>query len=67
MEHRDEILKEQMRPGQFDVCITTTEGLNICINALKKYKWCYMIFDEAHKLKNSESKMSINSRLIHAR
>ena len=38
--------------------------MNICLAALKKYKWHYLIFDEAHKLKNSESKISINSRML---
>jgi SNF2 family DNA or RNA helicase len=53
-----------MKPGQFDVCITTTEGLNICLPTLKKYKWVYMIFDEAHKLKNTESKIAGSSRIL---
>lgn len=67
MEHRDEILKNQMQPGTFDVCITTNEGLLICGNKLQKYRWVYMIFDEAHKLKNSESRVSQTSRVIKAR
>ena len=43
-----------MQRGKFDVCVTTYDALNIC-NELTKYKWNYVIFDEAHKLKNSES------------
>jgi SWI/SNF-related matrix-associated actin-dependent regulator of chromatin subfamily A member 5 len=66
-EHRDEILKNQMQPDQFDVCVTTYEGVNIVISQLKKYHWSYLIFDEAHKLKNSESIISANSRLIQSR
>lgn len=38
----------------FDVCITTYDALNI-IPELRKVPWHYVIFDEAHKLKNSES------------
>ena len=64
MEHRDEIFRNQMEPGYFDICVTTYEGVLICGNRLKKYDWHYVIFDEAHKLKNSDSKISIETRLI---
>ena len=50
----------------FDVCVTTYEALLICESSLKKYKFNYAVFDEAHKLKNSESKIAQASRLIHA-
>lgn len=30
MEVRDTIIAEQMKEGQFDVCITTYEGILIC-------------------------------------
>lgn len=53
-----------MKDGKFNVCITTYEAINIITNDLSKYSWQYLIFDEAHKLKNSESKISINSRKI---
>jgi SWI/SNF-related matrix-associated actin-dependent regulator of chromatin subfamily A member 5 len=53
-----------MQDGQFDVCITTYEGVTICSNALKKFKWQYLVVDEAHKLKNKDSKISIATRLI---
>ena len=52
---REEILKNQLQPGQFDVCLTTFEGVRLCMGTLLKYKWEYIIVDEAHKLKNEES------------
>jgi len=52
---REVILKNQLQPGQFDVCLTTFEGVRLCMSALLKYKWEYIIVDEAHKLKNEES------------
>jgi SWI/SNF-related matrix-associated actin-dependent regulator of chromatin subfamily A member 5 len=58
MEHRDDILKNKMGHGMFDVCITTYEAILIMSSSLKKYNWHYLVFDEAHKLKNSESKIS---------
>lgn len=50
-EHRDEILKKKMVKGKFDVCVTTYTAL-LMVPELKKYNWHYVIFDEAHKLKN---------------
>lgn len=54
-EEREEILKNKMQPGKFDVCLTTFEGVRLCMGALQKYKWEYLIVDEAHKLKNEDS------------
>lgn len=53
-----------MKKGYFDICVTTYEAILICESELKKYDWHYVIFDEAHKLKNSESKIATASRLI---
>ena len=39
----------------------------ICTSALKKFKWQYMIADEAHKLKNKDSKISMVSRTMSTR
>lgn len=64
MEHRTEILQNQMRPGTFDVCVTTYEGLRICASDLSKYGFHYVIFDEAHKLKNSNSQVSLYAKGI---
>ena len=45
-----------MRPGTFDVCVTTYDALKI-VSDLRKphYKWYLVTFDEAHKLKNTNS------------
>eukprot|EP00347_Sterkiella_histriomuscorum_P020084 403339166 len=67
MEHRKEILKEQMQPGTFNVCVTTYEGVNICSGALQKYDWHYQVYDEAHKLKNIDAKISLTSRKLSCR
>jgi SWI/SNF-related matrix-associated actin-dependent regulator of chromatin subfamily A member 5 len=62
LEVREEILKNQLIEGKFDVCLTTFEAISICFSSLKKFNWQYMIIDEAHKLKNKDSKISIASR-----
>jgi SWI/SNF-related matrix-associated actin-dependent regulator of chromatin subfamily A member 5 len=54
-ECREEILKNELQPGKFDVCITTFEGIRICMGALQKFEWKYIIIDEAHKIKNEDS------------
>lgn len=54
-EQREEILKTQLQPGKFDVIVTTFEGFRICLSNLLKFKWEYLIIDEAHKIKNEES------------
>jgi SWI/SNF-related matrix-associated actin-dependent regulator of chromatin subfamily A member 5 len=67
MEVREQIIKEELVDGKFDVCLTTYEAINICFSALKKFKWQYFIVDEAHKLKNKDSKISTLSRQLQAR
>ena len=54
-EFREEILARDLQPGKFDVVVTTFEGYRICLSALMKFKWEYLIVDEAHKIKNEES------------
>ena len=44
------------------VCLTSYEGVNICQRYLNKFNWKYMIIDEAHKIKNEESLLSMNVR-----
>lgn len=44
-----------MQPGYFDVVVTTYEALLICGEDLKKHEFYLSVFDEAHKLKNSDS------------
>lgn len=62
MEFRENILQNQMKPGYFDICVTTYEALSICEKSLQKHDFHYVIFDEAHKLKNEKSKVSICAR-----
>lgn len=57
-EQREEIIKETVGPGKFDVILTSFEGVRLCMNALRKFKWEYIIVDEAHKLKNEDSQVS---------
>lgn len=57
-EEREETLQNSIRPQLFDVIVTTYEGVNICINQLKKIQWVSVVIDEAHKIKNEQSIIS---------
>ena len=46
-ERREEILKHELLPNKFDVVITTYEGVRLCMSAIMKFKWHYIIIDEA--------------------
>ena len=49
--------KEEER--QFDVCLTSYEICIIEKAALRKFPWRYVVVDEAHRLKNEKSKLSV--------
>ena len=61
-EVRYEILEKYIKPGNFDVCLTSYEGVSICKKELKNINWKYIIVDEAHRLKNDESLLSKHLR-----
>jgi SWI/SNF-related matrix-associated actin-dependent regulator of chromatin subfamily A member 5 len=61
-EEREYTLKNEMTPGKFDVVVTTYEMVIIHKSALKKFRWKYLIIDEAHRIKNENSKLSIAVR-----
>ena len=64
---REEILKNDLQPGRFDVYLTTFEGVRICMSQVLKFKWEYIIVDEAHKIKNEESQISKRLRQLDSR
>lgn len=57
-DQREEIVKNHLQPNKFDVCITTFEGVRLCMGPLMKFNWEYIIIDEAHKIKNEDSQTS---------
>ena len=62
-EEREETLK-LIAQHKFEAVITSYEGINICINKLKKIKWEVLIMDEAHRIKNENAILSKNVRLL---
>ena len=65
-EEREETLKLICK-HKFEVVITSYEGVNICINKLKKIKWELLIIDEAHRIKNENALLSKNVRLLQSK
>lgn len=63
---REDIIKNELIPGKFDVVITSYEGVYLCHPALKKIQWKFLIIDEAHKIKNEESNLSQLVRSLHS-
>lgn len=54
-EQRDQIFQNELKSGQFDVIITSYEGVTNSLTKLRNYLFKYVIIDEAHKMKNEEA------------
>jgi len=63
-DEREQTLKEDILSNNFDVCVTTYQGINKTIGQLKKFNWQYIIVDEAHSIKNEMSLLSENVRKL---
>jgi len=57
-DERARLIAEQLQPGEFDVCVTSYEMVIKEQLAFRKFAWRYLIIDEAHRMKNEESKLS---------
>jgi SWI/SNF-related matrix-associated actin-dependent regulator of chromatin subfamily A member 5 len=65
-EEREETLKK-IAKHKFEVVVTSYEGINICIQKLKKIKWECLIIDEAHRIKNENALLSKNVRALESK
>ncbi len=63
-ETRNKFIREVMMPGSWDVVVTSYEMLIREKSVFKKFNWKYMVIDEAHRIKNEESKLSLIVREI---
>ena len=57
-DERKNQLENDMRPGEFDVCVTTYEIVIKERTAFQKLNWRYLVMDEAHRLKNEETRLA---------
>merc|ERR1719376_1962762 len=63
-ETRNTFIRDVMMPGGWDVCVTSYEMILREKSVFKKFNWRYIIIDEAHRIKNEESKLSLIVREI---
>lgn len=63
---RNEIIKDRISTGDFDVLISSYEIVIREKAALKKINWQYVVVDEAHRLKNEDSLLSQIIRTFHS-
>ena len=65
-EERDKMIKEHLIPLNFDICITSYEMCLLEKSALRKIAFRYIIIDEAHRIKNENSSLSLIVREFHS-
>ena len=63
-EERSKIIQDEIESGSWDVLVTSYEIVLRESRILKKYNWRYVIIDEAHRIKNEQSKLSKVVRLL---
>jgi SWI/SNF-related matrix-associated actin-dependent regulator of chromatin subfamily A member 5 len=63
-QERNDICKQQILPGNFDVIVSSNESVLKEACTIKKFKWRYVIIDEAHRIKNEHSSLSKLVRLL---
>ena len=57
-DERQEMIKNHVNRGNWDVLLTTYEQVIAEKTPLKKIYWRYLILDEAHRIKNNMSKLA---------
>ena len=57
-DERARMIEENLVPGGFDVVVTSYEMVVREAGAFRKFSWRYLIVDEAHRMKNEDSKLS---------
>ncbi|CAH2355857.1 ISWI chromatin-remodeling complex ATPase Isw2p [[Candida] railenensis] len=66
-EDRQDVIKNRLLTADFDVLITSFEMVIREKSQLKKFRWEYIIVDEAHRIKNEDSSLSQIIRLFYSK
>ncbi len=66
-DERHELIQQKLLACDFDVVITSFETVIREKSTLKKFRWQYIIVDEAHRIKNEESSLSQIIRLFYSK
>jgi SWI/SNF-related matrix-associated actin-dependent regulator of chromatin subfamily A member 5 len=61
-ERKEQVANLQAQPRQWDVLVTSFEGVWLEKGPIQKIKWKYLVIDEAHRIKNEKSKLSVTVR-----
>eukprot|EP01113_Clastostelium_recurvatum_P018618 TRINITY_DN2193_c2_g2_i5.p1 TRINITY_DN2193_c2_g2~~TRINITY_DN2193_c2_g2_i5.p1 ORF type:complete len:1016 (+),score=384.23 TRINITY_DN2193_c2_g2_i5:316-3363(+) len=64
---REALFRSRIKPGKFNVLLTSFEYIMKDKAFLSTVRWCYIILDEGHRIKNKNSKLSIMLRMYHTR
>ncbi|KAI8055731.1 SMARCA1 protein [Syncephalis plumigaleata] len=63
---RAELVRTRLAPQDFEICVTSYEMCLRETTHLKKISWEYIVIDEAHRIKNENSKLSEVMRILHS-
>jgi len=63
-EERNAMRENDMVPGKWDVCVTSFEMIIKEKTVMKRFHWRYIIIDEAHRIKNEKSRLSVVLRTL---
>lgn len=66
-DERQKLIKERLLTARFDVLITSFEMVIREKAQLKKFRWQYVVVDEAHRIKNEQSSLSQIIRLFYSK
>lgn len=66
-EERADIIRSKLLTAKFDVLITSFEMVIREKSQLKKFRWQYIVVDEAHRIKNEDSSLSQIIRLFYSK
>lgn len=66
-EKRADIINNVLLQAKFDICITSFEMVIREKAKLSKFRWQYMVIDEAHRIKNEQSSLSQIIRLFYSK
>ncbi|ORY83763.1 SNF2 family N-terminal domain-domain-containing protein [Protomyces lactucae-debilis] len=66
-QERQELIKNELIDGDWDVCVTSYEMVIREKAVLRKFAWEYIVIDEAHRIKNEESLLSQVIRMFNSR
>ena len=61
---RARVIKEEMGNSKFDVCVASYESMLLETRTFLRYKWKYVVIDEAHRIKNEKSSLSKIVRML---